>query len=61
MGPSQNGLSSMCDTCVEIDRKIERYRAILARILDAQMNEGLTQLIDKMLAQKALLHPEQQG
>jgi len=48
----------MCDKCVELDKRIEHYQAILARMLDARMTEGLARLIDDLLARKAALHPE---
>jgi hypothetical protein len=50
----------MCDKCEELDRKIEHYRLLVARVLDPLLNEGVGRLIEDMEAQKAALHPEQQ-
>jgi beta-phosphoglucomutase-like phosphatase (HAD superfamily) len=49
----------MCETCVEIDGKIEHYRHISSRITDQPMLDGIKQLIEQLKAQKAALHPEQ--
>ena len=46
--------------CAELDKKIEHYRSLIARVTDQQTNEALRKLIDGMQAQKAELHPEQQ-
>jgi hypothetical protein len=46
--------------CAELDKKIEHYRSLIARVTDQQANEALRKLIDGMGAQKAELHPEQQ-
>lgn len=48
----------MCDKCIELDKKIERYRQIQQAILDQVTVDGIKQLIAKMEAQKAALHPE---
>jgi hypothetical protein len=47
----------MCDKCVELDKKIEHYRSLIARVTDQLTTEGLKNLIDGMQAQKAALHP----
>jgi hypothetical protein len=49
----------MCEKCVELDRKIEHYRYMASRITDRLMLEGIKELIERMQAQKAALHPEQ--
>ena len=49
----------MCETCVEIARKIEHYRHISSRITDQPMLDGIKQFIEQMKAQKAALYPEQ--
>jgi hypothetical protein len=41
----------MCEQCTELDKKIGRYRVILARVSDQQLEEAE--------AQKAAFHPEQ--
>jgi len=48
----------MCDQCVELDRKLERYRRIAASINDRLTIDGLSQLIKETEAEKARLHPE---
>jgi hypothetical protein len=50
----------MCDKCRELDKRIERYRLITARVLDPQLVEGIGRLIEEAEAQKAAFHPEQQ-
>jgi hypothetical protein len=49
----------MCEKCVEIDKKIERYRTILLAINDELTADRAKELIADLLAQKAALHPEQ--
>jgi hypothetical protein len=46
----------MCDKCDELDKKMERYRIISARITDEKTIEGLKALIEACLAQRAALH-----
>ncbi len=48
----------MCDKCQELDKEIEHYRILMARINDQLMNEGIRKLIEEMQAQKAAHHPE---
>jgi len=50
----------MCETCNELDKKIERYRQLAARVRDPLLTEGVGKLIEEMEAQKAAFHPEQQ-
>jgi hypothetical protein len=49
----------MCDKCVELDGKIEHYQSLSSRITDQPTLDGIKQLIERMKAQKATLHPEQ--
>lgn len=49
---------SMCSKCDEIDAKIIRYKRIASQINDQVLQEGLAGLLEKMLAEKASLHPE---
>ena len=51
----------MCEKCEELDDKIEHYRNLRARVTDRQTNEGIGELIEDMLAQKAALHPEREA
>jgi hypothetical protein len=46
----------MCDKCLELDAKVERYRAIRSRITDRFAVQGLTELIAEAQAKQAELH-----
>jgi hypothetical protein len=48
----------MCEKCVELDGKIEHYQRLASRITDQATIDGIKQLIERMQAQKAALHPE---
>jgi hypothetical protein len=50
----------MCEQCVELDSKIERYRLLASRITDQAALDGIKELVVRMQAQKAALHPEQE-
>jgi len=50
---------AMCDTCVELDKKIELYRRMSSQIADQITIDRIKALIEEMQAQKAGLHPEQ--
>jgi hypothetical protein len=50
----------MCEKCVELDSKIEHYRLLASRSTDQPILDGIKQLIGRMKAQKAALHPEQE-
>ena len=45
----------MCDKCDELDKKMERYRIISARITDEKTIEGLKALIKGLRKRRALL------
>ena len=49
----------MCDTCVELDKKIERYRRISSLIADQITIDRIKALIQELQTQKVELHPEQ--
>jgi hypothetical protein len=49
----------MCEQCVEIDRKIQRYRRLLRSIDDQITVDRTEQLLSDLESQKAALHPEQ--
>ena len=53
-------LVGMCDKCHQLDQKIARYRAIMDRVPDSQLEAGITKLIAEAHAEKAVLHPEQE-
>jgi len=48
----------MCEKCVELDDKIEHYQRMASRISDQAMLAGIKELIERMQAEKAALHPE---
>lgn len=50
----------MCDKCIQLDRKIERYKRLAWAIADELTLERLQELLREMRAQKTALHPEQQ-
>jgi hypothetical protein len=49
----------MCDKCVKLDERIERYRGVSSSIDDQLTIARIKELIADLLAQKAMLHPEQ--
>ena len=49
----------MCDTCAQLDKKIEHYRRMRLSIGDQITVERIEALIVDLQAQKATLHPEQ--
>jgi hypothetical protein len=55
---TKGGSKAMCETCVEIDQKIEHYRRLSAGITDRPMLDEIKKLTERMQAQKAALHPE---
>jgi hypothetical protein len=50
----------MCDKCVELDKKIERYRMVSSSVADQLTIDRIKGLIADLQAQKATLHPEQE-
>jgi hypothetical protein len=58
MQATQRRFGSMCDKCVELDKKIEHYERILVSIGDRGTVERLMAMIADLQAQKAALHPE---
>ena len=49
----------MCEKCVEIDKRIARYRRLLSGVSDQIAIDGAKRLIADLEAQKIALHPEQ--
>ena len=47
----------MCEKCDDIDAKIVRYKRVASQINDKILQDGLADLIEKMMAEKAALHP----
>jgi hypothetical protein len=50
----------MCEKCVEIDAKIERYENISRWITDQPTLDAIKKLTGELKAEKVSLHPEQQ-
>jgi hypothetical protein len=48
----------MCEKCVELDKKIEQYRALARKVTNQPTLDAIAVLIKKMEARKAALHPE---
>jgi hypothetical protein len=49
----------MSEKCVELDSKIEHYQRMASRSTDQPLLDGIKELIERVLAQKIALHPEQ--
>ncbi|WP_156179642.1 hypothetical protein [Bradyrhizobium sp. LTSPM299] len=50
----------MCEKCDDIDAKIIRYKRVASQINDKMLQDGLADLIEKMMAEKASFHPERE-
>ena len=48
----------MCDTCAQLDEKIEHYKKMISAITDQLTIERITALVLDMQTQKAALHPQ---
>ena len=57
---AEPGNKGMCEKCVELDGKIEHYQRMASRMTDQATLDGIKELIKRMKAQKAVLHPEQE-
>jgi hypothetical protein len=58
--PRANAEPAMCEKCLEIDARIERYQRLSSGITDQATLDGIKQLIEQAAAQKTALHPEQE-
>ena len=47
----------MCEKCDDIDAKIIRYKRLASQINDKILNDGIAQLIEKVLAEKPRFTP----
>ena len=47
----------MCEKCVQLDKKIERYKRIRYAVADEVTADRIMELIEEMKAQKAQYHP----
>jgi hypothetical protein len=50
------GRQDMCQSCVEIDKQVERYRQLLRSTTDAAEVERINQLIVQLYADRVRLH-----
>jgi len=50
----------MCETCNELDKKIEHYQRIAFSLNDQLTIDRIKAVIASLKAQKAALHPEQE-
>ena len=50
----------MCEKCVEINNRLERYRRLLLSVDNQDTVEYFEKAIASLEAQKAALHPEQE-
>jgi hypothetical protein len=50
----------MCDKCKELDDKIKQYRRIAASINDRLTIDRIWEMVARLEAEKAALHPEQE-
>jgi hypothetical protein len=48
----------MCAKCVEIDKRIEHFKKLHERLLEAQTLRSIEILIEELEAKKVSLHPE---
>jgi hypothetical protein len=48
----------MCEKCVELDAKIDRYQQMALMITDQHLLNGIAKAIEEANAEKAALHPE---
>jgi hypothetical protein len=46
----------MCQSCVEIDKRVERHRQLLRSTTDAAEAERINRLIAKLYAERVRLH-----
>jgi hypothetical protein len=45
----------MCEKCIELDGKIDRYRRLAWRVTDPRTVDGINELIEKMMTEKIAL------
>jgi hypothetical protein len=48
----------MCEKCVELDAKIDRYKQMARMITDQRTLDGIAKIIEEANAEKGALHPE---
>jgi hypothetical protein len=50
------GRQGMCQSCVDIDKRVERYRELLRSTTDSAEIERIKRLIAELLADRVRLH-----
>jgi hypothetical protein len=50
----------MCEKCIDIDDKTARYRRLTWSLTDQRTIDAINELIEKLTAEKAALHPDQE-
>lgn len=50
----------MCEKCVEIDKRLERYRRLLLSIADEATVDRAREMIADLESQKVALHSDQE-
>jgi len=51
------GFEAMCERCIELDERLDRYRSFAARAKELEVDEALQQIALEMQVLKARLHP----
>jgi hypothetical protein len=51
---------AMCEKCEVLDGRIEHYQRLARIITDKQTIDGIQELVTKLKAERAALHPEQE-
>jgi hypothetical protein len=52
--------NAMCDKCTQLDAKIEHYERLSSKLTDQPTLDGIKELIKRMKAERAALHPKQE-
>jgi hypothetical protein len=50
----------MCDKCIQLDKEIEHYERLASGMADELTLERIRESVQKMRAQKAALHPDEE-
>jgi hypothetical protein len=50
----------MCEKCIELDAKIDRYEQFARLVTDQRTLDGIAKIIEEANAEKAALHPERE-
>jgi hypothetical protein len=55
-----NAEPTKCEKCSQLDAKIEHYQRLSSQLTDQPTLDGIEKLIERMKAEKAAIHAEQQ-